>query len=113
MKTTIAKAMQKVLGEKANDLAKTTGFVQRERELTGSSFVTGLVFGWLNNPKASLANLSQSIANAGTPIKRQSLASRLQGESNRFLKAVLSASLEANIQAFPAPNRLLNRFKAV
>jgi hypothetical protein len=114
MKQTIPKAMQKVLGETANQLAKDMGFVKRERMLSGSSFVAGLVFGWINDPSVSLAGLSQSIGNVETPIKRQSLEARFeQAETNPFLKAVLAASLEANIQAFPAPNRLLNRFTAV
>ena len=113
MKLTIAKAMQKVLGEKANELAIETGFVKRHREISGSNFVKGLVFGWLNAPSASLSTLSQSLGNVGSAIKRQSLENRFQAETSTFLRRVLVAALEANIQGFPAPNRLLNRFKAV
>lgn len=113
MQVTIAKAMQKVLGEKANELAIETGFVKRYREINGSSFVKGLVFGWINAPSASLSTLSQSLGNVGSPIKRQSLDNRFQAETSTFLKAVLEAALEANIQAFPAPNRLLKRFTSV
>jgi hypothetical protein len=109
----VAKAMQKVLNEKANELAWETGFVKREREISGSSFVKGLVFGWIAEPNASLAALSQSIANAGSPISRQALHERFCAKSSQFLKAVLAASLETSIAAMPVPDSLLKRFTAV
>lgn len=43
----IAKAMQEVLTKRADELARKTGFIKRQRNMTGSGFVQALVFGWL------------------------------------------------------------------
>lgn len=111
--TRVAKAMQEVLHEKANHLAWETGFMERERKLTGASFVKGLVFGWMSSPQSSLAGLSQSIGNAGTPITRQGLQDRFTPQASLFLRAVLESSLEAVVEAMPVSTDILQRFKHV
>lgn len=109
----LARILQEILGEKANQLAVETGFMQRERVLSGSSFMTGLVFGWQANPQASLENLSQSIGNAGTPISRQGLAQRFDQEAVIFVKSVLEASLEVMVRGMPVAQGILKRFSSV
>lgn len=111
--TQVSKAMQVVLIEKTNQLARETGFMERERILTGSSFVVGLMSGWQANPQASLEGLSQAIGNAGTPISRQGLACRFNEKAVIFAKAVLEASLEIAISAKPASEGIINRFTSV
>lgn len=105
--------MQTVLVEKANELAVETGFMERERVLTGSSFVSGLVSGWQANPQASLEGLSQAVGNAGTPISRQGLAYRFDEKSVGLMKAVLGASLEVAVSAMPVSEGILSRFSSV
>lgn len=111
--TRVSKTMQRVLVTKANRLAIETGFMRRERVLTGSSFVSGLVFGWQSNPTSSLEGLSQAIGNAGTPISRQGLAYRFDEKAVVFLKAMLEASLEEMVSAMPVSKGLLARFSGV
>ena len=105
--------MQAVLVEKANDLAVETGFMKRERVLTGTSFIRGLVSGWQADPQASLAGLSQALGNAGTPISRQGLAYRFDKRAMVFAKAMLEACLEATVQAMPVSEGILSRFTSV
>jgi hypothetical protein len=105
--------MQETLIEKANQLAIETGFKERERVLTGSSFVVGLISGWQSNPQSSLAGLSQAIGNAGTPITRQGLDQRLDGKAVLFLEEMLKTSLEVVVKAMPVPQSLLSRFVSV
>ena len=109
----VSKAMQETLIDTANKLAKETGFKERNRVLTGSSFVVGLMSGWQANPQSSLAGLSQAIGNAGTPITRQGVAQRLDSKAVVFLKAVLEESLQVMIKAMPVPKTLLSRFISV
>jgi len=111
--TQVSKAMQAVLIEKPNQLARETGFMDRERVLTGTSFVTGLMSGWQADPQASLEGLSQAIGNAGTPISRQGLDYRFNEKAVNFVKAVLEASLEVAISAKPVSEGLLKRFTSV
>ena len=105
--------MQEVLVKKANELAIETGFMERERVLTGSSFVSGLVSGWQANPQSSLDGLSQAVGNAGTPISRQGLAYRFDEKSVVLMKAVLASSLEVAVGAMPVSKGILNRFSSV
>jgi len=109
----VSKAMQETLIDKANQLAIETGFKERDRVLSGSSFVVGLMSGWQANPQSSLAGLSQAIGNAGTPITRQGLDQRLDGKAVLFLQEMLKTSLEVVVKAMPVAGTLLNRFASV
>ena len=44
----IAQALQYVLTDKANELAK-NGFMQRSRKITGSNFIKALLCAWMQN----------------------------------------------------------------
>ena len=109
----IAKQMQVVLREKAMQIADRTGFTQRHRVVNGSSFIVGLMFGWLNEAQASLSGLSQSIGNAGTALSRQGLAKRFDSAAVAFSRAMLSESLEEVVKAMPVSVNLLRRFTSV
>ncbi len=58
-------ALQTVLTTVANTAARTSGFIRRQRQVTGAGFVQALVFGFLANPQATLEQLAQSAANVG------------------------------------------------
>ena len=111
--TRIAKAMQDVLIDKANQMAQQSGFTERERELTGSSFIVGLMTGWQANPQSSLSGLSQAIGNAGTPISRQGLDQRFDKKAVRFAQAMLEESLKVVAKASPVSAGILSRFSSV
>ena len=38
--------LERILEEEAEDLARETGFLQREREISGADCVQALIFGW-------------------------------------------------------------------
>lgn len=111
--TEIAEAMQAVLTERANELARETGFIKRQRQMTGSGFVQALVFGWLAEGEARLETLSQSCMNVSVEISRQGLHQRFTPEAARFLEGVLYASLAQVIRANPIDTELLKRFEGV
>jgi hypothetical protein len=56
----LAKKIQTVLGATADQLAKTTGFIKRQRKLTGAKFARVLTLGFLQKPAATLEELAQS-----------------------------------------------------
>jgi len=111
--TYLAKRMQYVLRYKANQQARETGFMKRERLLTGSSFVVGLVSAWQGNPSVSLAGMSQAIGNAGTPISRQGLNERFTLEAVELMKAMLDESLNVMVKGIAKPPGILARFTGV
>ena len=66
----ITDAMQVVLSETANAIARKTGFIKRLKKLSGSAFVQTLVFGWLDNPDSTIEELTQTARlSAGRSLK--------------------------------------------
>jgi hypothetical protein len=80
MKTTIpqlSRILQRLLIEDANRIGRASGFIQRQRKLSGASFAQSLIFGWQANPQASLEELCQSARVCGVEISPQGLQERL------------------------------------
>lgn len=71
------------------NLARPSGFCQRRSRLSASAWVQGLVFGWLANPKASVASLASAMAVAGAPISPQAVQQRFGEAGAQLLRSVL------------------------
>jgi hypothetical protein len=102
--------MQNVLGEQADELARQTGFIKRERKFSGSSFVQSLVFGWLGNEAASLNELKQVAQAVGVGVSRQGLDQRFTEESALFMEQMLGATMRTVIEGHPQQIEALNVF---
>jgi hypothetical protein len=111
--TQVAQTMQTIFGDRANTLAREVGFTERERVLTGTSFVVGLVSGWAETPAATLNGLSQAVGNAGTPITPQGLHLRFTSTAVDFLRAMIEESIAAMVSSAPCAHGLLSRFNGV
>lgn len=109
----VAAAMQTVLTTVANAAASSTGFIQRQRQLTGASFVQALVFGFLAKPSLSLEQLAQTAVAVGTPISAQGLDQRFTPPAAACLQAVLGAAVQQVVAADPVAVPLLQRFRGV
>jgi len=109
----IAEAMQKVLGETADQLGQETHFIKRERKFTGATFAQTLVFGWLANGKASLGEMNQAAAAVGVPVSAQGIDRRFTPEAAVFLEAVLLATIAEIVSAEPAAGEIFRRFNGV
>jgi Transposase DDE domain len=110
----LATALQTVLTDHAQARARPTGFVRRRGKLTGPAFVQGLVFGWLEDPAASLEGLADAIAVAGgADVTAQALDQRFTPAAADLLRDVLGAALGQVFAAAPAAIPLLRRFAGV
>jgi hypothetical protein len=109
----VSQAMQKVLHEEAEKAGRASGFIKRQRKLSGASFVQTLVFGWMANPQGSLEELSQAAATCGVDISPQGLDERFSASAAECLKQVLAASLTCLIEADGGSVGLLARFRGV
>jgi hypothetical protein len=109
----LARALQTVLTDTADELARSTGFLKRRRKFTGSSFVQTLVFGLLDDPAASLAQLAQAAAAAGSGVSRQSVDERFTAQAAALLRGVLQAAVEQLLATEPVAIPVLRRFAAV
>jgi hypothetical protein len=109
----VAQAIQEVLGPVADVLGRESGFIQRERAMSGSQFAQMVVFGWWSNPQATLEELAQSGASVGVTISGQGLDQRFTASSAEFMRQVLSVAVQQMIQADRGVAGLLERFSAV
>lgn len=109
----IAEAMQAVLTTVADKAARETRFVQRESKLGGAAFAQTLILGWLENPEATLEELSQTAAALGVVITPQGLDQRFSATAAQCLRHVLVAAVERVITAEPVAIPILQRFNGV
>lgn len=109
----LAATLQPLLTTVADQAAHESGFIQRVRTLTGASFVQTLVFGWLGDPDASLAALTQTAVACDAPLSRQGLDQRFTPAAADCLRRVLEAALRTLVAADAVALPILARFAGV
>jgi len=105
--------LKHILNERANTLARETGFVQRERKLTGATFVQVMALGHLHQPQASLEQLTQDGQACGVQISASGLHQRCTEQGATFLQAVLWELVEQAVTVKAAPVAWFKPFKQV
>jgi hypothetical protein len=68
--TELAETMQALLTTKADELARSSGFVRRERKVRGSNFAQTLVFTAMADPKAPESRIHATAALVGLEVSR-------------------------------------------
>jgi len=88
--------------------------VQRRRVITPSSFVRTLVFGWLDNPDAGMAQLAEYATSLlGTPLSESGLRGHFTQPAIDLLSNLLDRALGFYLQGAQLPSPLLQRFNGV
>jgi hypothetical protein len=111
--THLSKTLQDLLTTTANELARPTGFVERESKISGAIFTQALTLGWLENPEATLEELSQQVAALGVRVSPQGLDSRLNERAAELLKQILARAAHQMIAVEPVAIPVLQRFQGV
>ena len=111
--TQFSETLRQSLEEEANALAKETGFIQRERIITGADFAQTLIFGWLAEPEISLDGLTQVAGRREIELTASGLHQRFTPAAAAFLQRLLERLTQVRLQAEAAPVALLNQFAAV
>jgi Transposase DDE domain len=109
----LARTLQTVLTDVADQAARDAGFVRRRRRVSGASFVQALVFGWLDDPDASLDDLAAAHALVAVPLSPQALDQRFTPAAADTLRRVLLRAVTALVAAQPTAGALLRRFCGV
>ena len=109
----VAKAMRRVLTTVADEAGRRSGFIQRQRKLSGAAFVQALVFAWWANPAATAEDRAQAAAARGVAISAYGLDKRCTEQAADCLHQVLAAAVEQVVAADPVAIPLLRRFAAV
>src|SRR5215216_1183825 len=90
----VATHLQQVLAACAEKAARSSGWCQRQRKLTGATFVQALVLGWVANPQATRSELAQAAAAAGAPLSPQGLTQRMTQAGAALLLQVLQGATQ-------------------
>jgi hypothetical protein len=92
----------------ADQAAQDSGWLKRKRKLTGASFVRTLVFGYLDNPDASLEDFAEEL-----DVSSQAVDQRFGSAAADCLRRVLRQALLYFWSARAEPIPALRRFTAV
>lgn len=104
--------MQEVMTSQANELAKATGFIKRQRKLTGAGFAQALVLGGLAKAAATRKEQSQCLSQTGVLMSVQAMEQRFTPAAVAFMRALLAAVLNAVVMR-EEPIGLLPQFNGI
>lgn len=108
-----AEVLQRILEEEARRLARETGFVERERAISGADFAQALILGWLQRPDERVEGFVQLLERREVSITASGLSQRFTPTAATFLHQVLQRLTQVQMQAEAVDVALLRRFGAV
>jgi hypothetical protein len=100
--------MRTLFGARADELARATCFIKRQRAFSGSQFLKALVFGWMKRHHVPLEHIAHRLG-----ISRQALDQRWTPEATAFCRAILKEALDHVFQTQPQTFDLLKPFSSV
>jgi hypothetical protein len=103
-------ALQLVLEASATEHGLRSGWQQRRGQLSPRQFVQTLVFGFLEDPHATLGHLARVAHALGAPVTPQALSQRLTGAAVALLRGVLQDALGLLVEAEPVAVALMQAF---
>lgn len=109
---TFAPTIQTFFTQTANQAARTAGFVERVSKLTGALFLQTVVFGFLENPNASLNGLTDTSQDLGVTLTKQGLHSRIENAVG-FLTDMFQQALTLFRNELPLDLQILQQFTAI
>src|SRR6266576_5697411 len=110
----VEQQLRQVLESRANELARETGCVVRQRKLDGATIVQTLLFGSQQHPHASLEQLASTAQVRAVSVTDTAIDKRFSEACAQFLHAMLEEMSSVVVQAAQAvPLKLLKRFSAV
>jgi Transposase DDE domain len=110
----VSEQLSRVLEERANEIARQTGCVQRQRKFSGASLLQTWVFGWQQHPDASLEQLASVAELHDVEVTDTAVHKRFTPQAAQFLHRMLEEACSLVMQASEdVPIALVRRFSAV
>ncbi len=106
-------ALQALFGPLAEEAARVSGVIVRQRQFTARSLARTFVLGFLKKATASDEDLARLAAQAGTPVTPQAVDQRHTPAMVRFLKELFRLAVKQVVAADKALAPLLERFSSV
>ena len=98
----LSEQLYHLLEEQADEIARETGCVQRQRKFSGASLLQTLVFGWQEHPDASLENLASVAGLHEVLVTDTAVQKRFTPKAATFLHRVLEEACSLVVQAAKA-----------
>ncbi len=92
----------------ADDLARETQFVKRERSYSGAKFVRTLVFGWLADKKARIEDFAEDL-----DVTPSAIQQRLTRNCVNLMRGLLEKACAFYLAAEPLDLELTQRFAGI
>lgn len=108
----LAPELQSLFTVEAEHLAQEMRLIQRQRKFSGATLAQTLVFGWLQEPDATLSQLAQMAAALGVTLSEQALAQRLTFACATFFERLLLLACQRAFRSAFSPE-VFDRFSAV
>src|SRR5947209_4373779 len=89
----VATAVQQTFLRLADEVAERVELIQRRRQFTGASLAQTFALGWLGNPQATVEELAQQAALAGTPVSASAVQQRFTTKLADFFRLLGAAAL--------------------
>ena len=109
---TLAPKIQTFFTQTAQQAARSFSFVERVSKLTGALFLQTLTFGFLDEPEASLSELTETSHDLGVRITKQGLQTRIE-KAVPFLKEMFQQALTLFRHELPLDLKTLRQFTAI
>jgi hypothetical protein len=111
--TTIARAVQSLLGPLAEEVATTVTVVRRRRKFTPATLARTFILGSLAKPNASAQDLARTAARGGVLVTPQAITQRFTDAMATFLEGLFRRAITHRVQADRTLGPLVERFPAV
>ena len=95
--------MKHLLGPVADQLGRDTGFIQRQRCFSGSSFARTLVFAWWANPAATCDERAEMATLLECPVSASAIEQRFTPQAAEFLQRLLGEAVRTAVEAEKRP----------
>lgn len=110
----VEQTLETMLHTRANELARETGCVQRQRKFSGASLVQMLLFSWQQEPQATLEQMSSMAQTAQVEVTDSAVHKRFTPACAELLRRLLEEMSAVVVQAsVPVPIAVLRRFRGV
>ncbi|HTC77133.1 MAG TPA: hypothetical protein VK657_00890 [Terriglobales bacterium] len=110
----VEETLSYVLEERAKEVARATGCVQREVKFSGATLLQTVVVGWLQHPDASLESLASTAEIRAVSVTDTAIHKRFTPQCAQFLHRMLEELCQVAVLADQdVPLALLRRFRLV
>lgn len=109
----VAAAVQSLVGEWAEEVAKESGVIRRKRKFSASTLARTFVFGFLAKSDASDEELAQMAGLCGVPVTPQAIEQRFTARMVTFLEGLFRRATRCVVHSQQVLAPLLERFSDV